>query len=135
MDYCIILYEDNLDRGHWVGLSKYEGKYEHVDSYGLKPDKELAWINMKKRRLLYEDAPFLSNLLKHQHLVYNTVRYQELDSGVNTCGSHVVHRLCRLKNRKMDLEEYHNFMQSLKEEFNLSFDMIVAEFIKKFFPS
>ena len=90
---------------------------------------------MKKRRRLHEDAPFLSNLLKHQHLVYNTFKYQELDSGVNTCGSHVVHRLYRLKNQKMDLDKYHNFMQSLKEEYNLSFDMIVADFIKKFFPS
>ena len=23
LDYCIILYEDDVDRGHWVGLSKY----------------------------------------------------------------------------------------------------------------
>ena len=86
VDYCIILYEDDIDRGHWVGLSKYEGKYEHFDSYGLKPDKEVAWINMKKRRLLQEDEPYLSNLLKHEHVIHNTVRYQELDSGVNTCG-------------------------------------------------
>ena len=90
---------------------------------------------MKKRRRLHESEPFLTNLLRHQHLVYNTVKYQELDSGVNTCGSHVVHRLYRLKNQKMDLDEYHNFMQSLKEDFNLSFDMIVAEFVKQFFPS
>ena len=72
-----------------MGLSKYEGKYEHFDSYGLKPDKEL-------------------------------------------CGSHVVHRLYRLKKQKMDLNAYHNFMQSLKEDYNMSFDMIVAEFIKPF---
>ena len=133
LDYCIILYEDDVDRGHWVGLSKYDGKFEHFDSYGLKPDKELAWINMKKRRLLQENEPYLSNLLKHEHVVHNTVRYQELDSGVNTCGSHVVHRLFRLKNQKMDLDAYHSFMQSLKEEYNMSFDMIVAEFVKPFF--
>ena len=24
-DYCIILYEDHVDHGHWVGLSKYDG--------------------------------------------------------------------------------------------------------------
>ena len=33
-DYCVILYEDNIDHGHWVGLSRYGGKYEHFDSYG-----------------------------------------------------------------------------------------------------
>ena len=88
---------------------------------------------MKKRRLLHEDEPYLSNLLKHEHVIHNTVRYQELDSGVNTWGSHVVHRLYRLKKQKMDLDAYHNFMQSLKEEYNISFEMIVAEFIKTFF--
>ena len=49
--FCVILYEDHVDSGHWVGLSKYGGKYEHFDSYGLKPYKDLEWINMKRRKL------------------------------------------------------------------------------------
>ena len=92
LDCCVILYEDHIDSGHWVGLSKYDGKYEHFDSYGLKPDQELVWINMKKRKL---NQPYLSNLLQHEPHTYNTVGYQQSDSGVNTCGSHVVHRLYR----------------------------------------
>ena len=134
-DYCVILYEDSTDRGHWTGLSKYNGTFEHFDSYGLKPDRELGWISMKRRRLLHEDRAFLSRLLEHETHVYNSVRYQQLDSGVNTCGSHVVHRLFRLKNNDMDLDKYHNFMSSLKEDFNTSYDMIVAEFVKQYFPS
>ena len=39
MDYCIILYEDRPYRGHWTALSKYNGIYDHFDSYGNKPDK------------------------------------------------------------------------------------------------
>ena len=31
-DYCIILYEDAPDRGHWTALCKYDGLYEHFDS-------------------------------------------------------------------------------------------------------
>ena len=41
IDYCIILYEDIPDRGHWTALSKYNGIYEYFDSYGKKPDKSL----------------------------------------------------------------------------------------------
>ena len=27
MDYCIILYEDRPDRGHWTALSRFNGIY------------------------------------------------------------------------------------------------------------
>ena len=37
-DYCIILYEEVLDTGHWTGLLKYNGVFEHFDSYGVRPD-------------------------------------------------------------------------------------------------
>ena len=81
-DYCIILYEDSIDHGHWVGLSRYDGKYEHFNSYGLKPDKELAWVNFKVRRSSGETQPFLSELLKHKEYVYNDVRYQASEADV-----------------------------------------------------
>ena len=133
IDYCIILYEDGPNHGHWVGLSKYDGLFEVFDSYGIKPDKELAWINLKTRNSLGEKAPYLTNLLRGNHYIYNSVRFQALDSKVNTCGSHVVHRLYRLKNEKMDLKSYQKFMLKIKDEYNMGYDMIVAEFISKFF--
>ena len=34
LDCCVILYEDHIDSGRRVGLSKYDSKYEHFDSYG-----------------------------------------------------------------------------------------------------
>ena len=64
IDYCIILYEDRPDRGHWTALSKYDGIYEPFDSYGNKPDKTLEWVNMKMRRRLNQATPYLTNLLK-----------------------------------------------------------------------
>ncbi|MFM7980022.1 MAG: hypothetical protein ACKPKO_11970, partial [Candidatus Fonsibacter sp.] len=33
--------------------------------------------------------------------IYNNVKFQDRDGYVNTCGSHVVHRLYRLKNDNM----------------------------------
>ncbi|MFM7983699.1 MAG: hypothetical protein ACKPKO_30685, partial [Candidatus Fonsibacter sp.] len=96
--YCIILYEDRPDRGHWTALSKYDGTYEHFDSYGSKPDKTLEWVNVKMRRRLNQATPYLTNLLKSKQYIYNNVKFQDRDGYVNTCGSHVVHRLYRLKN-------------------------------------
>ena len=133
IDFCIILYEDKPSSGHWIGLSKYNGLFEHFDSYGIKPDKELAWINLKTRNSLGEKAPYLTDLLRGKHYIYNNVRFQAMDSQVNTCGSHVVHRLYRLKNEKMDLKSYQKFMLKIKDEYNMGYDLIVAEFISKLF--
>ncbi len=62
-DYCIILYEDKTNRGHWTALSKYNGLYEHFDSYGLKPNSELKWTRDKRHRQLNQDEPYLTQLL------------------------------------------------------------------------
>ena len=114
IDYCIILYEDRPDRGHWTALSRYNGIYEHFDSYGNKPDKSLEWVNMKMRRMLKQATPYLTNLLNNKHYIYNNVKYQDRDGYVNTCGSHGVHRLYRLKNDGMDLQTYYNHMKHIK---------------------
>ena len=58
--------------------------FEHLDSYGMKPDKELQRINMKKRLMLKQATPYLSNFLDDERYIYNRVRYQEVDSDVNT---------------------------------------------------
>ena len=68
IDYCIILYEDRPDRGHWTALLRYNGIYEHFDSYGNKPDKSLEWVNLKMRRMLNEATPYLTNLLHKKKL-------------------------------------------------------------------
>ena len=133
VDYCIILYEDSPNRGHWVALLKYNDMFEHFDSYGIKPDNELQWIHMKKRRMLKQATPYLSHLLEDQRHIYNRVRYQELDSDVNSCGSNIVNRIYRLKNCHMDLDAHNEFMRELKDEYGISYDTIVAKFIDKWF--
>ena len=52
---------------------------------------------------------------------------------MNTCGSHVVHRLYRLKNDGMDLQTYYNYMKDIKDSIGVNYDIIVAEFINKWF--
>ena len=105
----------------------------HFDSYGVKPDTELKWISAKRNRQLNQDEPYLTQLLKQEEerYIYNNVAYQNKDTAVNTCGSHVVHRLYRLMNDGMSLEDYHRHMKSIKDEFNIGYDVIVAEFVNK----
>ena len=136
LDCCIILYEEMPRSGHWVGLSKYNGLYEHFDSYGVKVDRELEWLNMRTRQSLRQVEPNLTNLLKREldldgeRYIWNKVRYQSKDESVNTCGSHVSHRLYRLLNDHMTLDQYHEFMRETKERTGASYDNIVAEWVR-----
>ena len=107
--------------------------FEHFDSYGIKPDRELQWIDMKKRLMLKQATPFLSNFLDDERYMYNSVRYQETDSAVNTRGSHVVNRIYRLKNYNMDLDAYNEFMRELKDDYGITCDTRVAKFTNRWF--
>ena len=38
--------------------------YEFFDPYGLMPDEQLVWLDLKTRQMLHEHIPYLTNLLK-----------------------------------------------------------------------
>ena len=128
-DYCIILCEDAPNRGHWTALLKYGGLYEHFDSYGVKPDTELKWIGAKRNRMLNQDEPYLTQLLEKEEgkYIYNNMAYQSKDSEVNARGSHVVRRLYRLKS----LPDCYQYVKSIKDQTNVGYDLIAAEFVSK----
>ena len=86
MDYCITQYEDRRNNGHRTVVSNDNGMYEHFDSYGNRPDQSIEWVNMQMRRRLNESTPYLTNLLKDKQYIDNTVKYQDRDGYVNTCG-------------------------------------------------
>ena len=130
-DAVVILYEKSLNSGHWVGLLKHNhNTFEFFDPHGLQADKELLWINLKTRRLLHEETPYLTNLLQNETYTYNKIKYQSSDAYANACGFHVCHRIYRIFNNNMNLEEYHKYMNSIKEEYKISYDTIVAIFIQ-----
>jgi hypothetical protein len=99
----------------------------------VTPDSELKWISPKRNRQLNQDEPYLTQLLKKEEekYMYNNVGYQNKDSRVNTCGSHVPHRLYRLKHDDMSLPDYYRYMKGIKDNTNMAYDVIVAEFVNK----
>ena len=44
-----------------------------------------------------------------------------------------MHRLYRLKNDGMDLQTYYKYMTYIKDEYAVNYDIIVADFINKWF--
>ena len=129
VDYAVILYEEAQNSGHWVGLLKYNNIYEFFDAYGLMPDKELLWVDLKARQSLNERIPYLTNLLNHENYIYNKLKCQSEDNYVNTRGSHVAHRIYRLINNNMVLKGYHKLMRGLSKESKFNYDLIVSTFV------
>jgi len=113
-DCCIILYFTAENFGHYVCLTKRGKSVEFFDPYGLMIDDELEFVDsddegeaLKERK--NQDYGYLTELLLDSpyHLEFNQYQFQEENDDVNTCGRHCVVR-CLMK--KMDLEEYKNFI-------------------------
>ncbi len=68
---------------------------------------------------------------EEEKYIYNNVGYQNKDSRVNTCGSHLVHRLYNLKHDNMSRTDCYQFMKSTKDQTNVGYNVIVAEFVNK----
>ena len=120
--------------GHWTAILKYNDIIETFDPYGLKYDNELDWISNNAKAKLHEDVPLLSQLLnKTNHkVIYNKTRFQSMSKDISTCGDHCVSRIYRLTYNDFDLDEYTSYMKHIKDEYDLTYDEIVSEFVSSF---
>lgn len=82
---------DNEYMGHWVALVKRGNHVVHFDSYGLMPDSEIKFNDMKKRQELNQNINYLTRLLydyclKGGIVEYNQYHFQKHGTRINTCG-------------------------------------------------
>ena len=107
--YVILLYQDQPNQGHWCCLSRYGNTIEFFDPYGNKPDSELSWTPLPMRKRLHQDRPYLTYLFNRTDMdvIYNNVKYQQLDGDIKTCGSHCAHRIYQLLHDDMTLPAYY----------------------------
>jgi hypothetical protein len=132
IDYCIILYEDSPNQGHWCALLRYnEGKngtIEFFDPYGNIFDKQLSWTSLAERKKLGSGQKLLTPLLDCcvQTVVWNPIKYQQDGSDINDCGRHCVFRILCLIQKGMTLDDYFEYMKKLERETQLPPDGIVS---------
>ena len=55
-----------------------------------------------------------------------------MNATINTCGHHCAHRIYRLTNDQMDLKDYVELMEELKQRTGNNYDVIVSDFIEDF---
>jgi len=130
INYCVLLYEESVNKGHWVCLTKYGDTVEFFDSYGGAPDTQLKWNHPEVNHRL-DQKPYLTEIFNRSkyNIVYNPIKYQDENDDINTCGRHCVFRILNLIQKKRDLSKYYKLMKMLKKKTGATYDEIVAFFI------
>ena len=131
-DYAILLYENSPMNGHWVAVLRDGDKIEHFDSYGVKPDAELKWVDCGMRQMVGSGTPLLTNMYddwiqQGGRVVYNPIEYQQQGSKINTCGRHAINRIETHMKQHYDLDKYKKYMNNLRRQSGLSYDEIVSK--------
>lgn len=138
--YSIILYETEPNKGHWTCIMRYNDKnrgdlIEFFDSLADdgEPDSQLNWNNKKTNKMLGQGQQILKPLLHKTYLpvIYNKFKFQSEGNkrdgnNINTCGKHCVFRIRNLLDCNRNLEDYYNYINSIKKGSKNTFDEIVT---------
>jgi hypothetical protein len=122
----VLLFESEPKYGHWVCIFKRDSNtIEFFNPYGGYPDDSLLQINKEFRKQSGQIYPILSILLLESpyYLTYNEFQFQKHGMNVKTCGRHCI---VRLLFRNLDLYDYHDMLDKIKNEYELSYDEIVT---------
>ena len=111
----LLLYETNLNVGHWVCLLSKPKEVEFFDPYGIEPDNQLIFTNLKFRKENDMDFPYLSSLLLKdpREIVYNNKRLQLMNEYIETCGYWCGYRMNRYK---LSIDEFTDLFKGIPRD-------------------
>ena len=133
-DFVFILYEDSPRTGHWVCLTRdIHNSINYFDSYGGKVDDPLTWSTPAERKQLKMCVPYLSKLLDKtpEPVFWNDEDYQRDGFNINTCGRHCCYYILNMLYHDMSLLDYHKHITALKKKHKMTYDEVVAKYIRK----
>lgn len=123
-----ILLKTSENSGHWTVIVKYNENIYYFDSYGVKPDGELKFINSSMRSELNENNNILTKLIhgipSSYNFTYNKVQFQSHENNINTCGKWTtVFTKCIFHG--LTLSDFITRMKQLKQQYDISYDNLV----------
>jgi hypothetical protein len=130
--FCILLYEDSINKGHWTVVSRpEEGLVEFFCSYGSYPDSPLKWTEKSTRIGLGSGVAYLGKLFQEcpDMVVYNKIHYQKEKPGVSNCGRYCVLRTLKMK-AGMNLDQFYKYMKKECKRLRTDFDGAVTLIIQ-----
>lgn len=108
---CFLLFPTvhGSNDGHWLALI-YNDKtnvLEHYDPYGLDVNQEMTYSTSRHVQANILGKLYAKAQQKGIKIIFNTVKYQKLTNGVNTCGRHCA---IRLRFHYLTPTQYENLM-------------------------
>ena len=115
-DGCaLLLYETMINSGHWVCLINSYDTIYFFDSYGLIPDNQLAFTNIRFREENDMMIPHLTLLFSktNKEVDYNDKRLQVMREDIQTCG-----RWCgyRMRNREISNDSFNTLFKGIPRQ-------------------
>ena len=129
--FCILLYEDSPNKGHWVVISKpKEDLVEYFDSYGGYVDEPLSWTPKAERIQLGSGKKLLSALFNKcpEQVVYNKIAYQRASPAVNNCGRWCILRILKML-KGLDLNQFHEYVKEEDKKYVGDKDAFVSQIV------
>ena len=126
--YCILLYEDSMNHGHWTVVSRpSEGIAEFYCSYGSPVDSPLKWTPKPTRVGLGVGKQYLSLMFRDcpEEVVYNKIKYQKDGQHINDCGRFVILRTLKML-KGLDLDQFYAFMNAERRRLRLDYDGVAS---------
>lgn len=132
---CFVLFfeedkEGGTISGHYECVFMEDNKtIVFFDSYGLQPDQCKKWLSKNNLMKLKETPDYLSNLLNKASddgyvVKYSPYKYQQMKSGINTCGRFVT---CRLLYKNMNGDQFKKVLDNMKKDYKVkSYDQAVT---------
>ena len=128
----IILTESEINAGHWCCLCRNHNDIYWFDSYGVRPDGELAFISNSIKRMLGESEHSLTRLIKTipkgMTFTYNKIKFQVLKDHVDTCGRWTI-SCVKMNELGYTLKEIQDFLKRTQKMKKMPFDVLICDLI------
>jgi len=128
---CFLLFPTvhGSNSGHWLSIL-YNDKtntLEHFDPYGLDVNQEMQYSSSRHVQANILGKLYAKAQQKGIKIIFNTVRYQKLTNGVNTCGRHCA---IRLRFHYLTPTQYENLM--MKQTMSADWLVSILTFLELF---
>ena len=136
IDFCILLFEQKTNEGHWVSIFRRNTTIYFFDSYGYRIDKQLFWNDYYINKSLNQHIPFLSLIFNNSvdegfTIYFNEYAFQDEKTNSQTCGRWCVLFIEYMLSKKTnDIKTFYNYIQLQLKRFEIkNKDLLVSYLI------
>ena len=131
MDFVFLLTESEKNSGHWTLIIRDDNTFEYFDSYGTSQNNILDYIpSFKNKQLGNNYSEDLGKMIRSikptDKFIYNKIKFQKEQEGINTCGRWVIARLSLFLSNDLHLKEFTKLMKTKAKKLKMSLDQFIT---------